>query len=40
MDTSENIDKPLQRKLKILKYKDSYIEYGLIYLYETGKNVA
>lgn len=32
LDTTQNVDEPPLKKVKILKYKDSYIEYGFTYL--------
>ncbi|XP_060873925.1 SCAN domain-containing protein 3-like [Metopolophium dirhodum] len=39
LDTTQNVDEPSLKKVKILKYKDSYIEYGFTYLNENGKDV-
>jgi len=39
LDTTENVDETSLKKVKILKYKDSYIEYGFTYLNKNGKDV-
>lgn len=33
LDTTQNVDEPPLKKVKTLKYKDSYIEYILYILY-------
>lgn len=39
LDTTQNFDEPPLKKVKILKYKDSYIKYGFTYLNENGKDI-
>ncbi|XP_050528111.1 zinc finger BED domain-containing protein 5-like [Daktulosphaira vitifoliae] len=39
LETTDKINEPPLKKVKILKYNDSYIEYGFTYFNENGTDV-